>query len=348
MPNIQLSPDSYVPNKAKHNFCFMLKTFKNDILAVRRLVRSFNLYNRNNIALYIVCPEPDTSLFVESFGSMPNIVILNDEVFSQHLVDMPLMMPGGIEPTRIGYVNQMLIKLCFWELCLTQNYFCLDSDGEFIRPFFVNDFMYDEITPYTTLVEDNLLKVDPYYFNFCGWNNREKTIRNLQKVIGYNSRVVLTAHGFMTMNASVLFDLRVQFMLPNKYTYANLLEIGGYEFSWHTQWQLMRQCIPLHVREPFFLCFHHEKQLKNFKAQGITRSDIARGYVGIVVNSNFQGGRGEKHLLSYETYSNFLSLDPTFKEIFSYLCNIMIPKKFPRLSRWLPSWLKRVVKSIVS
>ncbi len=39
---------------------------------------------------------------------------------------------AGIRP---GYINQEIVKLAFWELGLTENYFCVDSDAVFVRPF---------------------------------------------------------------------------------------------------------------------------------------------------------------------------------------------------------------------
>ena len=36
-----------------------------------------------------------------------------------------------------GYINQEIVKLCFWETGLADNYLCLDSDAEFVRDFHV-------------------------------------------------------------------------------------------------------------------------------------------------------------------------------------------------------------------
>ena len=60
-----------------------------------------------------------------------NIEIFSDESITDYLVEDDSVM--GIRP---GYINQEIVKLAFWEKGLCENYFCMDSDGVFIRNFF--------------------------------------------------------------------------------------------------------------------------------------------------------------------------------------------------------------------
>ena len=48
-----------------------------------------------------------------------------------------------------GWKNQQIIKSQFWKLNLCENYVCIDSDSQFIKPFYLSDFMYNEEIPYT-------------------------------------------------------------------------------------------------------------------------------------------------------------------------------------------------------
>ena len=88
-----------------------------------------------------------------------NVTLHSDESITKELVN-----DYSIRGIRPGYINQEIIKLSFWKKRLCKNYFCMDSDGVFIRNFYISDFMYDKNTPFTVLVEDNELKVDPEYF----------------------------------------------------------------------------------------------------------------------------------------------------------------------------------------
>ena len=46
-----------------YNFCFMLKTYNQDIHAVDRLVKTFIKHNVEKIHLYIVIPKTDYDIF---------------------------------------------------------------------------------------------------------------------------------------------------------------------------------------------------------------------------------------------------------------------------------------------
>lgn len=179
----------------------------------------------------------------------------------------------------------------------------IDSDGEFIRSFYLSDFIAEDGFPYSILIEDNELKVDPVYFNHCDWTGREKLIRKISSAIDLNFKVMLTAHGFCILSSQIINDLVKKFMEPNHYSFKDLLEISPYEFSWYNMWLQKSNIIPIHTREPLFKYFHTENQLIQYKWRNITIDDIARGYVGIVVNSNFQPNRGQDNPIDYNSYT---------------------------------------------
>ena len=138
----------------KHKLVFMLKSFSNDFLYAQRLIASYRQYNVDGIPMFIVVPESDLELF--SIFRDIDIEVLAEESVTDCLVNDDSVF--GIRP---GYINQEIIKLAFWELDLCENYFCIDSDAEFIRDFYFSDFMFNENTPFSVLVEDNEFAVDP-------------------------------------------------------------------------------------------------------------------------------------------------------------------------------------------
>lgn len=288
---------------------FLCKTFVNDFNYVKRLLTTFQKNNEQNIKMFIVFPKQDENIFYDKISKnlLLNTEVIFEETFSEYLIDEPLYcnaIPKEQEayPIRPGYINQEIIKLAFHELNLAENYMPIDSDGEFLRPFAMADFIAEDGNPYTILEEDNELKVDPVYYNHCNWLGREKIIRKIYGEIDYSNRVMITAHGFCIFSSKVLSDFKRNFMNKKKYTYKNLMEISSYEFSWYNLWLQKTQCIPIHYREPLFKYFHTKEQLIWYKRQKITLSDIRRGYLGIVVNSNFQPGRGENNPLDYDSF----------------------------------------------
>lgn len=291
---------------------FLLKTYRDDFVYVKRLLKSFQKYNCNNIKLYIVLPEKDIFYFPEYYSDkllFANTEIIYEERLSNYFATSP------VRQIRIGYINQSIVKLAFWELEYAENYLPIDSDCEFIRPFYQSDFIAKDVYPFTILIEDNELKVDPAYFYKCDWTGRETLIKNICKAMEYTPDTLLTAHGFCILSSFVLKNLKEKFMKSMQYSYIDLLAISPYEFSWYNMWLQKTNLIPIHFREPLFKTFHTEDQLKWYKYRKISIEDIARGYIGIVVNSNFQPNRGQDNPIDYNTYkSPVLYENPGFKD----------------------------------
>jgi hypothetical protein len=231
----------------------------------------------------VVVPESDQDLF--SSIIVEKTELISENAFAQHLVDHEV---HGIRP---GYINQEIIKLAFWELGLAANYFCVDSDAEFIREFRVTDFMFDHHTPYAVLVQDLELAVEPEYFNQY-WKTREREIAVIAETVGLDTRVVLTCHGHTVFSSEVLTSFVSDFLKPRGWTYADALALSPYEFTWYNVWLQKSNVIDIHPREPWIKVFHNESQHLEYLMRGVTLADIARGYLGVVVNSNYSRGAG--------------------------------------------------------
>lgn len=261
-----------------HKLAMLLKSHAPDFAYAERLVASFNQFNRDSILLYIVVPDNEISMF--SKFSSSNIEVLGESVLAGHLVDSQV---HGLRP---GYINQEIIKLSFWELGFTENYFCVDSEALFIRDFFTSDFMATPEIPYTVLVEDNELKVEPNYFNQY-WVQREASLREIQRLVGLDDPIIRTCHGHQIFSSTVLRSFVDGFLNPRSWTYRDALAAAPYEFSWYNMWLQKTQLIPIHQREPLVKVFHNEDQHLEYILRGVTLADIARGYLAVVVNSSY-------------------------------------------------------------
>lgn len=305
---------------------FLLKSYFEDYKYAERLINSFHRFNLENLKCYVVFPKEDFNLFKNL--SHQNIILKFEEEVCPYLVKHEV---SGIRP---GYINQEIIKISFWENNFSENYMCLDSDGVFLRPFGVKDFMYDESVPYTILVEDNELVVEPEYYN-NHWRGRIENIKKIKEAIDFNDDVLLTCHGFAILNSEVLKSLKNNFMKVKNLSYADLLEISPYEFSWYNLWLQKVKTIPIHVREPLFKTFHHKNQHIEYILRGISFEDMARGYLGVVVNSNYSRFMGVITFGNnrYEILSRYLSLIEIVKLLFYKIRNKIynIFKKFKRI-----------------
>ncbi len=307
-----------------HKLAILVVTYIKDLDYVERLVKSYKKYNADRIPLYLVAPESDIKAF-ETF-------VDNDiELLTLESITNDLVHDRSVFGFRPGYVNQQIIKLAFWEKRLCENYFCMDSDGEFIRDFFVSDFMYDSDTPFTILVEDNELAVEPEYYRDY-WRDREKLIRLIQKEVGLIDKRMLTCHGFAILSSRVLESLHDNYLLPNNLTYRDLLSKAPYEFSWYNMWLQKDRTIPIEFREPIVKYFHHKNHHLEYLQRGITLQDIARGYVGIAINSNFSRKYG---VVSYENGDVY---ELSAREIYILSCKI---------ARSLTCTVKRLLRNLV-
>lgn len=262
----------------------LLKTYKNDLHYAKRLLKSYHKFNRDSIPMHIVVPEEDLRHFYKFTG--PNITLHSDESITSDLVH-----DYSVRGIRPGYINQEIIKLTFWQKNLCKNYFCMDSDGVFIRDFYATDFMHNATTPYTILVEDNELKVDPEYYH-THWKRREKLIRKIQENIGLVERRILTCHSFAIFSSKVLKSFYEKYLMPNRFTYKDILSISPYEFSWYNMWLQKDKTIPIEFKEPLIKFFHQKSHHLEYIRRKVTIKDIARGYIGYNINSNYSRGYG--------------------------------------------------------
>jgi hypothetical protein len=231
--------------------------------------------------MYIVVPEAS----VPAFRGLPGadaegITVLPESLLAQHLVAEPV---HGLRP---GYINQEIVKLAFWELGLAENYFCVDSEAEFIRPFSVKDFMVSETEPYSVLVQDLDLHADPTYFHQY-WTSREGEIQRIADLIGWTDPVIRTCHGHTVFSRIVLESFRDDFLAARGWAYRDALAESPYEFSWYSLWLQKSKVIPIHAREPWIRVFHTEEEYLTAVGRGLSRENLARAYLGVLVNANF-------------------------------------------------------------
>lgn len=274
-----------------YNFAFLLKTYDKDFPYAERLLTSLARHNRENIHCFVVAPGQSGEIFFNTLKEevKKNATFIEEEGWGEALTQENIL---GL---KAGYINQEIIKLSFWEKGLCENYLCLDSDGIFIRDFYVRDFMYDEHIPYSVLIEDNELKSDPYYY-YSYWIKRAEYLQRIQEELGVTNKRLLTCHGFQIFNTKVLEDFKTGYMKVREYNYIDLMRISPYEFSWYNIWLQKCDILPIHPCEPLFLYFHMKHQLYLSWILGRNMDDLKRSYVGIVINSNWSRGKD----LSYD------------------------------------------------
>lgn len=265
------------------SFAILVKSHAPDFAYAERLLSSYARHNVDGVPLHLIVPDDEIGLF--SSLAADNVRIDAESVLAGHLVSEPV---AGFSP---GYINQEIIKLSFWELGRADNYLCMDSDAEFVRDFHVSDFMADATTPYTFLTEDRELQAEPEYYTTT-WVHRQPWLLLIAKEIGLASPSLRTVHGHAVFSGAVLKSFAERFLAPRGWDYVDALRIAPLEPTWYNFWLEKDQTIPVIMREPIIKTFHNSAQYLDYILRGVTRDDVARGYVGIVMNSNFSRGDG--------------------------------------------------------
>lgn len=262
----------------KKNFVMYCKTYSLDLGRFKNLLKSFGEFNKDNILMYVSVPECELDLF-KSFEDV-NVKIITDESYAKK--HFATKTKHGF---ALGYVNQQICKLSFFEADLCENYLCIDSDATFIRNFYVSDFMRDENTPYSVLVMDKDLAVEKEYQGF--WDIRNDLVQKIFDYVGLDDKRLRTCHGMQCLSSKVLKSLKDDFMQIRNLEYKDLIEISPFEFSWYNAWLQKSKIIDVVAVEPFFKTFHIKIEYNFSRLRLIDKNDLARSYVGVVLNSNW-------------------------------------------------------------
>ncbi len=270
----------------KNNFVMFCKTYSGDIERFECLAKSFIEYNKDNIKLYVSCPDKELDLFVKFKNE--NIEIITDESIPVEYFTEE--KPCGFSQ---GYMNQQIVKLGFYKLNLCNHYFCVDSDIIFIKDFYIKDFMYDENIPFVDInhfrycLSDIELSKEQYFVH----HDRLKKIR---KTYGMeykeNEKFLLSDIGFPILSCEVLKDLDDNFLKSKNWIYKDLLKIAPVEFHWYSQWLLNyidKNDFKVKYTSPFICSFRNKAEYLSYQKYGWTKDDLSLFYVGVMLNSNW-------------------------------------------------------------
>lgn len=258
-------------------FIMFCKTYSNDLKYCKKMLESFNKFNKDNIELIISVPENEINLF-DNLKS-ENVKIITDESYAKQYFATKTRWSFSI-----GYFNQEICKLAFWETNIAENYLCLDSDVIFIRDFHYKDFMKDEHTPYTVLVQDKEIHAATWYPHY---KVRKEWIKKIWDYAEYDDTRYRTCHGFQVINYKVMQSLKNDFLEPKNLEYKDLIEYSPLEFSWYNAWFQKTEIVKEYAVEHFVRYFHNRADYLFSRLQALTLERLRDEYVGTVLNSNW-------------------------------------------------------------
>ncbi|MDA8291044.1 MAG: DUF6492 family protein [Actinomycetota bacterium] len=274
-------------SRPERDLAIFVKTYAPDRALVARLLASAERFNRDAVPIVVAVPDEERSSFAR-IGERPGVRIVAESQLGAPVVT------AKVREFDVGYIQQQVVKLCVHRLGLARNYFVLDSDSFFIRPFSVSDFLDGEGRPFTVLVQDKDLATLPGYAGFA--TIRDPLVTVIADYLGLPAQPRSTSHNNTVLSSAVLSSFE-SWREARGLSLVDLMEIAPLEYSWYN-FYLQRHHPELVVPvEPLVRMIHTRAEFRSLVRQGVTVETLARSYIGVCINSGW-AGRGQARVLA--------------------------------------------------
>ena len=260
------------------------KSYRNDVLRVKRLCKSIEQYNHEKIPFLVSVPSADRGLFQEALLNLPVTLINDEEIIRAN----PSLIQEKIDALP-GSLSQQIVKSEFWRLGISNSYLCIDSDCMFIRPFGVDDFIAPEDYPYSIIHEAKEL------LQFATRHGMEKVSENFhrdrQQLMQIFER---RGHHYdfgptpLLWGRQVWVALDEQFLKPRNMNFYDAIIQFPSEILWYGEAMLKYRPFPITPIEPLFKVYHYERQFNVGKQQGETIEQLSNDYLGVCYQSAWE------------------------------------------------------------
>ncbi|MDR2432562.1 MAG: DUF6492 family protein [Puniceicoccales bacterium] len=253
----------------KTNMAFMCKTYIKDLLPLKILKESIDVHNVDKIPFYIVVPAKDLE-------QIKSAIITGKEDYKIAAMPEESILDG--ESLGMGWLDQQVVKLKFYKTNLCDFYLILDSDSYFIKDFFVDDFMFDDETPYVVCHEGKAgTLLNTKFGNTNAMHEKEQFIK---KFFGRKGK------DYRFLTSPFMFSSAVCRALDVELGAAHCIRLCSCEAAWHGEF-LLKSGAKYKPTELFFEAMVYQKKLNWWRKLRITTNDISKQYLGIVMQSKF-------------------------------------------------------------
>jgi hypothetical protein len=254
-----------------------IKSFRPDFGNVQILLNSIAKYNIDNIPVYISVNDIDFAFFKKNIRG--NGTLLKDS----DIVTCDI---------KEGWRYQQVVKAQFHRLGVCENYLCIDSDSEFIRDFSINDFIYDEHTPYTIMHEGKSF-LD--MMEIIGINSTKefhrKALRSIRERFGTHGKEWEYGPSPYLWSTKVWKHFCDNYLEPSNHTFESFfkeMESSALpsEAVIYGEYLLKTRIIDIIPVEGFFKVYHYKEQFK-FEKKHYDIERLRKNYMGIIKQSNW-------------------------------------------------------------
>ena len=265
-------------------FSLFCKTYSQDLKRVIRLLESVQRFNHDQIPTFVSVPAAESAFFRQRLEAYKIELLHDEDIVSsnpRNNLELYRNLPGGVQ--------QQIVKAEFWRRVNCLNYLCIDSDCEFIKPFFLDDFLWDADTPYTVMDEGHefLLSIVK--------TSRAKIIDEFirggelyRDLFGRNGRVYSFGPMPVIWSSKVWLSLDEEMLQPRGLSTVEALRLYPSEIPWYGESLLKFKAIELRPCQPLFKVYHYAREYDRDRILGIGRNEIAKIFMGVVYQSSWE------------------------------------------------------------
>jgi hypothetical protein len=268
-------------------FVLYCKSYRQDVLRVRKLATSVQRFNAQQLPFYVSVPGADLALFREHLSELHVELIPDSEIVAAN----PSLDPGKLDALP-GITSQQIVKSEFWRLNVSESYLCIDSDCEFVRPFGAEDFLTPDGYPYTIMHEAKELlqfalnhRLEKVYDYF----HREHS--QIMGIFERRGRAYEFGPPPLIWSRAVWQALDERFLKPRGMNFYDAVMMFPAEIQWYGEAMLKYLPYPLMPIEPLFKFYHYEPQYIEGQRLGESHERLAKNFLGVCYQSNWDKDR---------------------------------------------------------
>ncbi len=277
-----------------------VKSYPKDFANLKVLIDSIDSYNVDNIPVYICIDKGNKKTFENTLGIDHHNIVYSEDILEDYSTEA-LMELKDMERWEI----QQVLKFEFCKNTYESEHFLIvDSDSIFIRPFYIRDF-YDEANNLYTIMRTVKKQIDWYAADVphldINLKEQEQMMsfnrKQIQSIIDREGEVYDFGPPLILWSQTVINDFYENYLVPNDLTFTSIIKKVPIEYNWYGEWLLKTEIIPVIPKEPMFKNIFWEDQYNTMIKNGISKTILAKDYLGINLQTNFSRPRG---IIDYE------------------------------------------------
>ena len=260
------------------------KSYRRDVLRVRRLLDSIGRHNRDALPVYVSMPREDRALFEAQLGGGRCTLVDDEDIVAANpraRLDQAREVPGRL--------SQAIVKSEFWRLGLCTNYVCIDADSVFVADFQRRDFVAADGEAYTVIHQNkDLLQLASNRGVGKVAAEFKQEVARFAPIFGRDGPAYSFAPSPFLWSAKVWDSLDRLYLQPRNMTLWDAVTEKLPESLWYGEALLAYQAIPMRPIEPLFRVYHYNWQFYAMQRLGETEAKVADNYLGVIYQSNWQ------------------------------------------------------------